>query len=66
MIEKMYAAAGRALAFNMLDAAVFPEHPLLVGHDAEQVVAFCERLSPDVRLVRGYLEDDFTILMYRT
>jgi trans-aconitate methyltransferase len=65
MIEKMYRAARRALAFNMLDAAAFPEHPLLVGHDAAAVMDFCAQLSPDARLVRGYLDDDFTVTMYR-
>ncbi len=65
MIEKMFAAADGALAFNMLDAAVFPRHELLTGHDPEEVLAFCRTLSPDVKLVRGYLEDDFTVLMYR-
>lgn len=65
MIEKLYRAAGRAFAFNMLDAEKFPAHPLLVGHDADEVAVFCKSLSPDVRLVRGYLEDDFTVLMYR-
>jgi trans-aconitate methyltransferase len=65
MIERMYRAANKALAFNMLDAANFPSHPLLVGHDVGEVVEFCERLAPDVRLVRGYLEDDFTVLMYK-
>lgn len=63
MIEKMHRAAGRALAFNMLDAARFPAHPLLTGHDPESVLAFCRTLSPRARLVRGYLEDDFTIVM---
>ncbi|HEX7645099.1 MAG TPA: class I SAM-dependent methyltransferase [Burkholderiaceae bacterium] len=65
MIEKMYRAADRALAFNMLDAAAFPPHPLLVGHDAAAVMDFCTRLTPDAKLVRGYLEDDFTVLMYK-
>lgn len=65
MIRKMYAAANRALAFNMLDAARFPEHPLLVGHDCEAITAFCRELSPCVKVMRGYLEDDFTVLMYR-
>lgn len=65
LIEKMYRAANCALAFNMLDAATFPEHPLLVGHDAAAIMGFCTQLSPDARLVRGYLEDDFTVMMYR-
>jgi trans-aconitate methyltransferase len=65
MLRKMYGAARRALAFNMLDAARFPEHPLLVGHDPDAIVSFCQTLSPSVRLLRGYLEDDFTVLVYR-
>lgn len=65
MIAKMYSAAIRGLAFNMLDAAKFPEHELLIGHDPEKVLAYCQTLSPDVKLIRGYLEDDFTLLMYR-
>lgn len=65
MIEKMYHAASKALAFNMLDAAQFPAHPLLIGHDMEKVADFCQGLAPDVRLLRGYLEDDFTVLMYK-
>ena len=65
MIEKMYRAANKVLAFNMLDVAKFPQHELLTGHDSEKVLAFCKTLSPDVRLIRGYLEDDFTVLMYK-
>lgn len=65
MIVRMYLAANKALAFNMLDAAVFPQHPLLTGHDADKVVEFCKRLAPRVQLVRGYLEDDFTVLMFK-
>lgn len=65
IIEKMYGAADKALAFNMLDAAKFPPHPLLTGHDAEEVLAYCQTLSPEVKLIRGYLEDDFTVVMYK-
>lgn len=65
MIGKMFEAADKALAFNMLDAAIFPRHELLTGHDPEEVLAFCRTLTPEVRLVRGYLEDDFTVFMYR-
>jgi len=65
VIAKMYGSATHALAFNMLDIATFPDHPLLVGHDAEKVVKFCKTLSSKVELIQGYLEDDFTIFMYR-
>jgi trans-aconitate methyltransferase len=65
MIRKMYEAAHRAAIFNVLDAARFPEHPLLVGRDCEEVIAFCETLCPEVEVVRGYLDDDFTVCVYR-
>ncbi|WP_179131653.1 class I SAM-dependent methyltransferase [Candidatus Entotheonella palauensis] len=65
MIGKMYEAASRALVFNMLDATWFPVHPLLTGHDCEAVVKFCRTLSPCVEVVRGYLADDFTVMVFR-
>lgn len=66
MIEKMYAATGKGAAFNMLLAERFPDHPLLLGHDPKAITAFCKQLSPKVELVDGYLEDDFTVLMYKS
>jgi SAM-dependent methyltransferase len=66
MIRRMFDAARTTVVFNLLDAATFPEHPLLVGRDRREVLAFCRSLSPDVELVDGYLEDDFTIRVRRT
>lgn len=65
LIRKMYASAREAMIFNMLDAAVFSDHPLLVGHNVNEVMTICRALSPEVHLVRGYLEDDFTVVMRR-
>lgn len=65
MIEKMYIAAKKVFVFNMLDSSKFPDHELLTGHDPEKVLDFCRTLSPQVGLVSGYLDDDFTILMHR-
>jgi trans-aconitate methyltransferase len=65
LVARMYATATRVLVFNLLDAAVFPPHPLLVGHDIEQVAAFCRLLAPSVQVVRGYAPDDATIVMHR-
>jgi len=65
VIASMYASAKCALAFNMLDVTSFPEHPLLVGHDAAEIAVFCKMLSPRVELINDYLDDDFTLFMYR-
>jgi SAM-dependent methyltransferase len=64
-IRKLFEAAKIALAFNMLDAAVFPQHDLLTGHDRGAVTAFCSSLAFRVEIVGGYLDDDFTVFMYR-
>ena len=65
MIRKMYDSADQAFAFNMLDAERFPEHPLLVGHDRDKIIALCRTLSPRVTVARDYLEDDFAVFMFR-
>jgi SAM-dependent methyltransferase len=61
MIGKMHAAARRALIFNVLDAKRFPDHPLLVGRDCAEVLDCCRRLSPQVAVSQGYLDDDMTV-----
>ncbi len=65
MICKLYNSARFALAFNMLDKKHFPQHNLLVGHDRDEILTLCQALSPRVDCLSGYLEDDFTVLMYR-
>jgi trans-aconitate methyltransferase len=65
MIGKLYRSAQKALAFNMLDRSLFPQHDLLVGHDRVEILAYCRTLSPRVECLHGYLEDDFTVFMYR-
>ncbi|MCH8987746.1 MAG: class I SAM-dependent methyltransferase [Chloroflexi bacterium] len=65
MVRKMYDAAKRALAFNMLDADRFPDHPLLIGHNLDEVVQQCQDLCPNVQVIQGYLDDDFTVFLRR-
>lgn len=65
MIRKLFDAARIALAFNMLDRAVFPQHDLLTGHDRGEVTTFCRTLAPRVESIGGYLEEDFTVFLYR-
>lgn len=65
MIRRMWAACAGVLVFNCLDAASFVEHPLLVGRDVGEVMGLCRALAGDAQLVRGYLADDFTVVMRR-
>jgi len=64
-IDRLYAASRRALIFNLLDAAVFPEHPLLVGRDIAGVEAYCRTLGDDLGTVRDYADDDVTLVLRR-
>ncbi len=66
MIEKMYKASTKAIAFNMLDIEHFPKHDLLTGHDPKKVEAYCDKLCLDVKVINGYLKDDFTVFMHKT
>ena len=66
IIERMYALAKSAVAFNSLsawakekDAGEFYADPLLV-------VDFCRRLTPWVVLRHDYHPRDFTIYLYKT
>lgn len=65
MIGKLFSVAREGLAFNMLDAGKFSGHQLLVGHDRESVLRWCRELTSNVRVVDGYLDDDFTVIMMR-
>lgn len=62
-IAKMFASAAQTVVFSVLDAAHFPEHPLLVGHSLDEIMAFCQKLSPSVSLVRGDLANAATVVM---
>jgi trans-aconitate methyltransferase len=62
-IAKMFVSAAQTAVFSVLDAAHFPEHPLLVGHPVDEIMAFCQKLSPHVSLVRGASPEAVTLVM---
>jgi len=66
-IAGMYRLCRKGIAFNLLDATEGVTFLTLgLQHfDPEVVVAFCRRLIPHVELVRGYLEGDFTLRLWR-
>jgi len=63
VIQSMWEAAAKGIAFNMLDAAMFEGNEVLAGRDVDEVMSFCRMLDPNAELLRGYLEDDFTVWM---
>lgn len=62
-IDRLFAAAGKSLIFNMLDASKMFSGEVIVGHDRAAVTAHCRTLSHDVTLITGYLPFDFTLML---
>lgn len=63
VIARMFTTAARSVIFSVLDAARFPEHPLLVGHDVDRIVAFCRHLSPRVIARPADVDGDATVMI---
>jgi trans-aconitate methyltransferase len=68
IIERLYALAASAVAFNSLSAWAKKEEQEAgeVYADPIKVVDFCRRLTPWVVLRHDYHPRDFTIYMYKT
>ncbi|MCC2631294.1 MAG: hypothetical protein K0S38_1103 [Candidatus Paceibacter sp.] len=65
MIEKMFAASKKGLAFNMLNNKTHIDDDTYAAYDTDEVMSFCKTLSDNVQIVIGYLPQDFTIYMYK-
>jgi len=65
VIQQMYKLCRKGVAFNMLDARFLKAHDLhsLVP---EYILAYCQDLCAECELHDDYLNNDFSIYMYRT
>jgi SAM-dependent methyltransferase len=68
VIQKMYHAADKAVAFNLLDARHewTANRPDLQSFMPDQIIEFCQSFAREVRLVDGYLENDFTVYLFKS
>ncbi len=64
MIEKLFAASRIGLAFNLL-SELAADDGFHNSYNPQAIVAYCKTLTPNVKLVQGYLPNDFTVYMYR-
>jgi trans-aconitate methyltransferase len=65
MLEKMYNSARIGVAFNLLDDEAVKSNNLLRAYNKYEVLGFCLQLARRAELITGYVEDDFTIMMYK-
>lgn len=66
MIERMYALANTAVAFNSLSSWATDQEAGEYYADPLQVSDFCRRLTPWVVLRHDYHPRDFTVYLYKT
>lgn len=63
VIKQLFALCTDTLAFNFLNARVFEETDTLVGYALEDVLPFCQQLTPEVEVRDQYVSDDITLIM---
>lgn len=64
MIDKLYSSCRVALGFNLLGHLPDGE-TILAAYDPETIASHCQRLASRISLREGYLQDDFTVFLYR-
>jgi SAM-dependent methyltransferase len=66
MIKDLWKQAGQVLAFNMAGGLRPIQHDSLIAYaDAQEIFEYCKTLSPRVILRCQYLDNDFTIVMFK-
>lgn len=63
-ITRLFAACRLGFGFNMLRCVENPDG-ILAAYDPDVVLAHCRTLTANVVYRDDYLDDDFTVLMYR-
>lgn len=64
MIDKLFAATGIGLGFNLLSKVDYAEG-ILVAYDPAIILAYCRTLSSRVELRPNSIGDDFTVFLYK-
>lgn len=64
MIKYMYDLSNFASGFNMLNRAAHIEDETYCAFDPEEILNFCQTFARRTKLITGYLNQDFTILLY--
>ena len=65
IISSMFELCRVGLAFNLLDARSLKAHDLR-SFESDEIVSYCSKLSPHIKVIDGYLDNDFTVYIYRS
>lgn len=64
ILPELLACSTRGVAINFLSTRARERDAILYNYDPEAMLSFCRTLTPRVRLVEGYLTNDFTLYLY--
>ena len=64
ILPELLACSTRGVAINFLSTRARERDAILYNYDPEAMLVFCRTLTPHVRLVEGYLSNDFTLHLY--
>ncbi|MBX4197834.1 class I SAM-dependent methyltransferase [Candidatus Parcubacteria bacterium] len=65
LIKKMYTHASKALAFNMLDAKRHVDNSVFATYRPQEIKKFCKTFCSNIKIIEDYLDDDFTVYLYK-
>ena len=64
VLQELLRCCTRGVAINFLSARARDRDAILFNYEPEPLFAYCRTLTPHVRLLEGYLPNDFTLYLY--
>ena len=64
VLQELLRCCTRGVAINFLSTRARERDAILFNYDPETLFAYCLTLTPHVRLLEGYLANDFTLYLY--
>lgn len=64
VLQELLRCCTRGVAINFLSTRARQRDAILFNYDPETLFAYCQTLTPHVRLLEGYLPNDFTLYLY--
>lgn len=65
MIRRMYDISRIGVGFNMLVSSKHIDNEIYTAYKPKEIFKECMKLTPDVKIIEGYLLWDFTVYMYK-
>lgn len=65
VIKKMFAKSIKGIGFNLLDESSCIHEELCAYFDPAIVEKFVKKLSKNIKIIKGYLSNDFSIFVYK-